>query len=179
MKRFEWLVRRGSDGLTILGGLCLVLMMLQITVDVGLKYIFNSPIEGNLEVVSFYYMVGVVFLPLAMVELRHEHINVDLFILMMPKRMRVYVYVFGCVVSLIFFGVLTYQTFLDAVHATRITEIMMGSIYVTIWPSRWTLPIGFTFIGLAIVVHAIRALREPETFDPTPEVVEMSTSEVT
>ena len=178
MKRFEWLVRRGSDGLTILGGLCLVLMMLQIVVDVGLNRVFNSPIEGNLEVVSYYYMVGVVFLPLAMVELRHEHINVDLFILMLPKGMRVYVYVFSCVVSLVFFAVLTYRTFLDAVHATRVTEIMMGSIYVTIWPSRWTLPAGFALVFLAILVHAIRALREPDTFEPAPEVAEVSTEEV-
>ena len=178
MKRFEWLVRRGSDGLTLLGGLCLVLMMLQIAVDVGLKYVFNSPIEGNLEVVSFYYMVGVVFLPLAMVELRHEHINVDLFYLMLPTRGRSALYVFGCVISLVFFTVLAYQTFLDAVHATRITEIMMGSIYVTIWPSRWSLPVGFTLIALAIVLHAIKALRDPLTFDPTPESAGTSFSDV-
>jgi TRAP-type C4-dicarboxylate transport system permease small subunit len=178
MKRFEWLVRRGSDGLIILGGLCLVLMMLQIVVDVALKYVFNSPIEGNLEVVSFYYMVGVVFLPLAMVELRHEHISVDLFIQMLPRRGRSYVYVFGCVVSLVFFSVLTYQTFLDAVHATRINEIMMGSIYVTIWPSRWTLPVGFTLIALAIVIHAIKALCQPLTFEPAPEAADSLFSDV-
>ena len=51
MGRFEWLVRLVSAGLTILAGICLSLMMLQIVIDVGLKYFFNSPIEGNLEVV--------------------------------------------------------------------------------------------------------------------------------
>ncbi len=177
MGRFERLIRFVSGGLTILAGLCLSLMMLQIVIDVSMKYIFNSPIEGNLEVVSFYYMVGVVFLPLAMVELRHEHINVDLFVQMLPKRGRSYVYVFGCGVSLVFFGVLAYQTFLDAIHATRINEIMMGSIYVTVWPSRWFLPIGFILIGLAIVVHAVKALRDPLVFDPTPESAEGPTSD--
>lgn len=178
MGRFEWLVRKVSWGLTILAGLLLSLMMLQIVIDVGLKYIFNSPIEGNLEVVSFYYMVGVVFLPLAMVELRHEHINVDLFVQMLPLRGRSYVYVFGCGVSLVFFGILAYQTFLDAIHATRINEVMMGSIYVTIWPSRWFLPAGFTLIGLAIVIHAVKALRDPLVFDPTPESAEVPTSDI-
>lgn len=178
MERFEWLVRLFSAGLTILAGFCLSLMMLQIVIDVGLKYFFNSPIEGNLEVVSFYYMVGVVFLPLAMVELRHEHINVDLFIQMLPKRGRSYVYVFGCGVSLVFFGVLAYQTFLDAIHATKINEVMMGSIYVTVWPSRWFLPVGFILIGLAIVVHAVKALRDPLAFEPTPESAEVLTSDI-
>jgi TRAP-type C4-dicarboxylate transport system permease small subunit len=152
-------------------------MMLQITIDVGLKYIFNSPIEGNLEVVSYYYMVGVVFLPLAMVELRHEHINVDLFVQFLPRRARNYVYVFGCVVSIVFFTVLVYQTFLDAVHSTRINDMMMGSIYVTIWPSRWILPVSFTIIDLAIVVHAIKALRAPLAFEATPEDAEIQSSD--
>jgi TRAP-type C4-dicarboxylate transport system permease small subunit len=168
----------GSGGLAILAGLCLFLMMLQIVIDVVLKFIFNAPIEGNLEVVSFYYMVGVVFLPLAMVELRHEHINVDLFVQMLPKRGRSYVYAFGCVVSLVFFGILAYQTCLDAIHATRINEIMMGSIYVTVWPSRWFLPAGFILIWLAVAIHAIRALRDPLVFDPTPGSVEVPTSDI-
>ena len=177
MWRFEQLVRFVSGGLTILGGVCLFLMMLQIVVDVGLKYIFNSPIEGNLEVVSFYYMVGVVFLPLAMVELRHEHISVDLIVQMLPKRGRSYVYVLGNCVALSFFGVLAYQTGLDAIHATRINEVMMGSIYVTIWPSRWFLPAGFVLIALAIVVHTVKALRDPLVFSPTPESAQVPTAD--
>ena len=173
MKRLEWLARRASDALVVLGGICLIFMMLHIALDVALKYVFNSPIEGTLEIVSYYYMVGVVFLPLAMTELRHEHINVDLFVQMLPHRISSFFYAFGCLVSLVFFSVLAYQTYQDAWHAYSVTEVMMGSIYVTIWPARWILPISFTVIVLAIVVHAIKALRDPDRFKPLPSTADL------
>ena len=63
---------------------------------------------------------------------------------------------------------LAYQTYLDALKATRIGEVMMGSNYVTIWPSRWALPLGFAVLCLAVLLHAWRAIRNPRTFDPSP-----------
>lgn len=169
MVAIDWLIRRASGALTFVASVCLILMMLQIVLDVALKYLFNAPIEGNLEIVSRYYMVGVVFLPLAMVEFRHGHINVDLFVQLLPRRLRSYVYAFGCLIALGFFSLLTYQTFLDAVYATRVNEMLMGTIYVVIWPARWALPVGFLLIDLAALLHACHALRDPNRFDPTPE----------
>ena len=53
------------------------LMMFHITFDVFGKYLFNAPLPATLEIVSHYYMVVVVFLPLAMVEKRDAHISVE------------------------------------------------------------------------------------------------------
>jgi TRAP-type C4-dicarboxylate transport system permease small subunit len=162
-------IRAIANALSLVAGVCLVLMMLQMVLDVVLKYVFNTPIEGNLQIVSRYYMVGVVFLPLAMVELRHGHINVDLFTRLLPQRGQNYVYAFSCLVAAVFFVALTYQTALDALHAMKVNEMIMGSIYVTIWPARWMLPIGFAVIALAVLLHAWRALRDPDRFRPEPD----------
>jgi len=64
----------------------LVLMALHITVDVVLRLMFGGAFPGTLEIVSFYYMVYAVFLPLAFVERRGEHIEVDAFFNLMPAR---------------------------------------------------------------------------------------------
>ena len=61
----------------ILSGLFLFAMMVHVTVDVALRYAMNSPIPGTLEIVSAYYMVAGVFLPLAAVELARASIAVD------------------------------------------------------------------------------------------------------
>lgn len=161
-----------SKFLSYIAALCLFLMMAQIVLDVVLKYVFNAPIEGNLEVVSFYYMVAVVFLPLAMVELRHEHINVDLFVQMTPKGVQRYVYAVSSVLTAAFFAVLSYQTFIDAVNSTRAGEVMMGTSLVSIWPSRWALPIGMGLICLATLNHAWRSITQSD-FDPTPQSPEL------
>ena len=106
MHRFETAIRRLGNALAIVAGIALLLMMIQTVTDVAMGHLFGSPIEGSLEIISAYYMVMVVFLPLAMVELRHEHINADLFVRMLPKRLQRVIYVFGGLVCLAFFRML-------------------------------------------------------------------------
>ncbi len=65
--------------LMAIGGVVIILLMLHITADVAGKYFFNTPIIGTLEIVSRYYMVAVVFLPLAFVQIRRQHLTVEMF----------------------------------------------------------------------------------------------------
>ncbi|MCY6383748.1 TRAP transporter small permease [Hoeflea prorocentri] len=169
LNRFSWF-------LSYIAMACLLLMMLQVVADVVLKYVANAPIENNLEIVSFYYMVAVVFLPLAMVEMRHEHINVDLFYRMLPRRLQTIVYSLASVAAASFFGILAYQTAIDAVRATHIGEVMMGTSLVPIWPSRWFLPIGLSATALICLNHAFQAVVNPH-FDPEPETPELTEDE--
>lgn len=163
----EKAIRVLSNGLTFLAGIALLLMMGQMVLDVFLTYFFNKPIEGNLEVVSIYHMVAVVFLPLALVELRHEHIHVDLVVRWLPQWMQRVIYILGSLISAAFFAILAYQTWLDALKSYRIDEIVMGAVYVTIWPAKFILPFSFLLIMLAVLLHAWKALLHPD-FDPTP-----------
>jgi TRAP-type C4-dicarboxylate transport system permease small subunit len=172
MKTCENWLRRIAMGLTIIAGVALLLMMVQTVVDVLMKNIFGAPIEGNLEIVSVYHMVAIVFLPLAIVELKHEHINVDLVVRLFPRGVRRLTDTLGYLVSAVFFGILTYQTWLDAVKAFRIDEILMTSILITIWPAKFSLPIGFAAVMLACLLHALRTATDP-TFDPVPEAPDL------
>ena len=147
-------------------GACLLLMMLQMVADITLKAVFNEPIEGNLEVVSYYYMVAVVFLPLGLVELEHEHIHVDMFVRPLPPAARNIVYVGANLVAIVFVGLLAYQTFLDALRATEIDEVVMGTILVPIWPAKWALPVGFVSLILALLANIARALADLKGFEP-------------
>lgn len=160
-------IRGLARALAALAGLSVVLMMLQMVADVVLTHLAGAPIEGNLEVVSVYHMVAVVFLPLAIVEIRHEHINVDLLVQLFPRWLQVACYVLGCLLSAVFFAILGWQTLLDAIRAYQVNEVMMGASFVTIWPARFLLPIGFFAILLAVLLHAWRALTDP-TFHPVP-----------
>ena len=167
MHMFETAIRRLANALAIVAGIALLLMMIQTVTDVAMSRLFGSPIEGSLEIISAYYMVMVVFLPLAMVELRHEHINADLFVRMLPKQAQRVIYVFGGLVSLAFFGTLCLQTGLDFVASFKINEVLMGSIYVPVWPAKFALPIGFLAISLVVILHITKSIASAD-FDPTP-----------
>lgn len=167
MRLFENIVARFAYALTFIAGLSLLLMMTQTVAGVVMDNLFRMPIEGNLEIISSYHMVLVVFLPLAYVELKHEHISADLFVRLMPMKMQRIIYIFGSLVSLLFFGTLALQTLLDAVRSWQIDEVIMGSIYVSIWPSKFSLPIGFLAIALVLVLHIFKAIFDPN-FNPQP-----------
>lgn len=167
IKIFEKITRAIAFGLVVIAGISLMLMMLQSVLDVFMDNIFGAPIEGNLEVISIYHMVLVVFLALAYVEIKHEHISADLFVRLMPPILQKICYVFGCIISLLFFGALTYQTGIDAIASFNITEVVMGSIYIVVWPAKVALPIGFGAMCLVVVLHMIKTITDKD-FDPTP-----------
>ena len=136
----------------------MVMMMLHITLDVAIRYFFNGQIVGTLEWVAFYYMVALVFLSFGHVELKNEHIRVDLFVQMMPQRMQLALYVFACLLGLVFFGMLFWQTLSDAIRATQRGEEAMSNFKFLIWPARWALPLGFGGVWLAVLANLLRAL---------------------
>ena len=139
--------------LTALGGGVLLLMMIHISVDVFMKYVFNAPLQGTLEIVSSYYMVLGVFLPLPLVEWRRQAILVDIVFVQMPRWMKL-----GCVVLVLavmaaLYGAFAWQTWLDAVRAYSRNEIAMGPAATVIWPSRFVLPLGFALAGVIALWH--------------------------
>lgn len=168
MSVFLILARGAAAVSAAVAGLSLLLMMTQTVVDVVMQAGFNSPIEGNLEVVSLYHMVAVVFLPLALVEQKHEHINVDLFIAAFSRRVQSWFYVFAQLVALSFLSLLFYRTLIDALHSTRINEVVMGSALLIIWPAKWMLPVGFGAMMLAVAANIVSAIADPEGYDTRP-----------
>ena len=156
-----------SNILAIIGGIALVLMMVQTVADVIADQFFSRPIPGNLEVISVHHMVLVVFLPLAFVERRHEHIQVDLVYQLMPRLMQRSILVLGYLIGAGFFAILTWRTWGDALRSLEKNEMLMGNVYVIIWPAKFVLPIGFAAIGLVMLLHAWRAATDP-TFSPEP-----------
>lgn len=143
------------------GGLAcamMVLMMIHITLDVAVRYFFNGQIIGTLEIVSFYYMVALVFLAFGFVEQKNENIRVDLFVQMMPASIRFGLYIFACVLGLVFFGMLFWQTLHDAIRATSSGEEAMSNFRFLIWPARWALPLGFAAAFLAVVANLLKSL---------------------
>jgi TRAP-type C4-dicarboxylate transport system permease small subunit len=144
----------------------LVLMMLHVTADVLMKYFFNSPIEGTFETVTYYYMISIVFLPLAMVELRNEHIYVDLFVRRLPERIQQGIFIFACFTGIVYFSIMTFQTFIDALKATAERETVMSNYLFYVWPSRWALPIGMGCMVLALALNIGRALQSGRALEP-------------
>lgn len=135
----------------------LILMMLHVGADITMKLTLNAPIAGTLETVSYYYMVSLVFLALPYVEMKGEHVSVDLFFQKFPPKLQIAVYVAGTVLTAFYYGVFAVITYRDAIIATVQFETVMSNFLFYVWPSRWALPLGSGLLVLMLLLNAVRA----------------------
>ena len=135
-------------------------MMVHVTLDVALKYLINTPIQGTLEITAYYYMVSIVVLPMAFVELTRQSIAVDLFYQMMPQGMQVVVTAFVLLLSAIGYGGLAYIAWPDALESLAKKEIVMGTVNIYIWPPRFLLPGALALAALVCLYHLFRLLTD-------------------
>ncbi|WP_328598907.1 TRAP transporter small permease subunit [Pseudooceanicola pacificus] len=163
--------RRLAILLAVLASVSLFLMMLQTVIDVLASNLAGRPIPGNLEVISVYHMVLVVFLPLAFVEMKKEPIAVDLVYRMLPDIVKRWVLLCGYLVTATFFGFLAWKTGGDALRSFAMNEMMMGAVFLTIWPAKLALPVGFGAALLMVLANAWQAATDPD-FNPSPDVPE-------
>ncbi len=152
-----WLTRI----LLVIGTVALILMAIHVTADVIGRLAFTHPVYGTTEIVSFYYMVAAVCLPLAYMELRDDHITVEVIYQKLPMLLRRIVFVFSTLVTALFFGLFAYQSWFDSLKATASREMVMGNAFIEIWPSRYFLPVSFGLLVLAALLRAVRAILQP------------------
>jgi TRAP-type transport system small permease protein len=118
-----------SRAFNTIGLIMMMMMMLLVAVDVCLRYIFNSPIEGVYEAVEF--IMAVVFCYSIAYTQRHKgHVSVNLVTLKLSARNQA---ITGSMVSLISFVVMslmTWQSFLIAGEFMRSADTSTGGIAI-------------------------------------------------
>lgn len=150
-------------------GLLLFAMMLHVVADVFARYLFNHPITGTLEIVSNYYMVAIVFLPLAMVQLHGGHVKVEIFTAWFGPRVIAIFDIFAALLMLLYVGLMAWFVLQSALHQTLIGEkLKVGVALLPVWPARWFAPIGavvFLLALVATVIQHVRKLQDPHAPD--------------
>ncbi|MGR3781473.1 MAG: TRAP transporter small permease subunit [Albimonas sp.] len=155
----------------LLAALLIFVMMFHVVLDVLSKYLLNQPVVGTLEIVSNYYMVAIVFLPLAAVQLQDGHVKVEVFTAAMPDRLVAAFDVFAMLLTLVYTALLTWFVLEEALEQTAIREkIQVGIDLMPVWPARWFAPVGAALFGLAILLSLAAAILRVRGGRPaTPE----------
>jgi len=159
-KMLAGVIRRLSNLTLIVSGVFLFAMMVHVTGDVVMKYALNKPIPGTLEIVSAYYMVAGVFLPIAAVELVRAQISVDVLYQYLPRAMQIFCMLLVLVGAFAVYAVLAYTSFGDAMRSWRIREVMMGNVLVSVWASRFVLPVSFALAAAVSLYQLVLFLTD-------------------
>jgi len=151
-----------AKALLVAGTCALILMAVHVITDVLGRLLFDSPVYATIEIVSFYYMVAAVCLPLAYIEYKDDHITVEILYTPLPLWARRVVFILSMAVTALFFGLFAYQSWHDSLRAMASREVLMGHAFIEIWPSRFFLPISFGLLVLISILRAIRAMVAPQ-----------------
>lgn len=156
------------------GAVAIIAMMLQVTADVVLKVAANEPIVGTLEIVSYVYMVGCTFLPLAHVQLSRSHIVVEVFTQKLADATNLRLEMGGALLNVLYLAVLAGMGFLVALDKTEIGETQDATFFqLPVWPMRWVF-VGSCALTALIALYQmaddIRIARSGFRFDGSDRI---------
>ena len=142
-------------------------MMVQIAAEVTSRLLFRTSIDGSAEIVSHYYMVGVVFLPLMGSAMRGRLMAATLIDRWLSDRTIRGLEGLSNLVLSGWFAFLCWASSLEAMRSTAKHEFVETTVsLLTVWPSRWLLPIAFACAALWCLVAI---WRRPPANNEVPE----------
>ena len=157
MVRAETILGRLTDLFLWLAAAATGAMMLHVAADVGAKLILRHPILGTLETVSLYYMVAVVFLPLAAVQRDRGHIFIELFTQRLGARAQRSLDALALFLTFMLAATLFWRGFDVAVEKSLVRELSTNiEFQVEVWPGRWFPVIGFGLTTLWCFLQLVR-----------------------
>lgn len=144
--------------MSLAGGWVLVLLMGYTVLDVVLRYVFNRPFSGSLELTEFAMSV-IVFLGIAYCGWTGGHVAVD--ILERPledPRLR-FVPVILTLAGAVLFAAIAWLTAADAFSSMHRVSNMVRWPH---WPFQLTVAIGSAMYAIVLLIQAVRLVpRKP------------------
>ncbi len=137
-------------------GLVLV-MIFPTTLDVILRYIFNAPLPEMFQLTEF-MMVAVVYLAIAYVQQLKDHIKIEIATQWLPPMVQELLDLFGFLVGLVIFTIITWQTGRLAWEAWETQDYTMGIVQFPLWPAKSILPIGVGLFCLRLLLDILIGL---------------------
>jgi len=156
MKSLSIILSRASRWTSVLAGIAVALMMVQVTLDVAMRHLFGAPLPATLTIVSYYYMVIAAFIPLALAEDRRAHISVEVFTELLPKPVQRHLAGLMLLPTSAITGLLTWRTMEAAIDAFQNgTAQVSGSSPIPVWPAYFALPVGAGLMTALLLVRFV------------------------
>ncbi len=152
-QRFEKGLYSGSRVLNWIGILILALMMIMTVCDVTGRRVFNSPLPNVLEL-SELMLVIVVMFAMADCASRNGHVVIDVLVDKFPKKYQTGLYIFGCLIGLVVFSMIFWQTLQAGFNFFRTGETK-GVLHIPVFPFVFAFTLGSLYISLILLTQII------------------------
>jgi len=141
-----------------IGMVVLILMMLLTVADVFLRFAFNKPLLGTVELCE-YMMVAVVFLALPLCAIREKNVRVEVLAVRLPPKLLALVDVITCFLSLGILALITWQGFLEFNDMLKVKRVS-NMLSVPAYPFHLILAISSLILCGVLLIKLIQLARE-------------------
>lgn len=134
------------------GWLLLVIMIL-LTFDF-ISRGFGKPVQG-LTTISVFVMMAVIYLGMPRCEEFDEHVNIELFAVLIPPKWATISKIFTNFLELVAIGLLVYEMCFNFVFSYTTKEAFADTTILLIWPSKLAILIGLVFFEIQVLINLI------------------------
>jgi TRAP-type mannitol/chloroaromatic compound transport system permease small subunit len=171
MKLLDRVVERIATMVLLVAGAGLLIVMFLGAGDVIGTQFFGWPVPGAKEA-SESTMVLIVFGSLAYAQIQRQHIRVELLYTRQSPRVKAALDTVTNLLAMVFFAIVLWQTFGEAVESWKIREADVGLIRFPLYPAK-----SFVVLGTAVMLvqlgldllHSVQRLRGREAIEPPEE----------
>ena len=148
-----------------LSAVLIMLIMFLSSADVTSRYLLGAPIKGAYELNEIFFL-SAALLGVAYAQKYKAHVNVELLVSHLPKRIAVSVETCMLFVALVTYAIVVWMSSLEFLNSWTTNEFRWGLIAIPLWPARLMVALGFTllccrFIG-EIVINIRRLWKDEE-----------------
>lgn len=167
MQRLGALLQKLAVVLVLLGAVGMMSSMFLGTADVVGTQFLGAPVPGALEITES-TMVLIVFGALAYAQMQRAHIRVEILYGYVGPRAKAFMDAATHLVALVFFALLAWQGYGEALYGWEIREATLGYIRFPLYPARWLLVLGTALLLLRLALDVISDLARMWRGEPPP-----------
>ncbi|WP_172327436.1 TRAP transporter small permease subunit [Mangrovicoccus sp. HB161399] len=174
MHKLETLRRRYGAFLSLCGtaaGVLIFAVMLLVVANVAMRYLFNRPVTGTLELTESALPL-IIFMSLALTQMHGGHIKVVLLTRRLPERLARAANVLAMLAGFVLFAWAAHAGWMMAAKSFAIGELERGSIRFPIWPVKFAVCFGLALLAVQYLLDAVWAALGGKFGDGSGEVME-------
>ena len=156
LNKAEEVLDKASKFFALLSGIMILLMAFTASYGVVRRYVFKSPEPYSYEL-STIFLLWTFVLALAYLEKLEMHLRVDFFVVLLPKKLRLFMLnVIGPLFGLGFCSVLTWEGWTAAIYSHEIGEKSMSIWAIPLFPVKIVIPVGYGLLCIVLLLKIIK-----------------------
>lgn len=141
-----------------IAAICVIAIMLIVSVDAASRYALHRPLPWAFDLITYYLLIAALYFAMSATFRSGDHINIDLFRNMMPRRLRNTLDVIWGLLAAGAFALIAFGAAEEMAKAYANREFLPGYIAWPAWASYPAIAIGTGLLCLRLLHHCFKLL---------------------